>query len=90
MGFETIVVGVFAPPLDESWLGRPLEAGAIAELARLWKSHGINPAGEGGELETAVLDAPMFGGRIEIRKARSDYRRDSGVLKVDHAEVVPK
>lgn len=88
-GFEVVVVGVHAPPLDEAWLGRPLDAGTIAELEDLWGSHGINPAGEGGELETLVLSAPMFEGRIDVLKARPDFRRDSGTLIIDRAEVVP-
>jgi predicted ATP pyrophosphatase (TIGR00289 family) len=89
-GHRVIVSGVFAPPLDEEWLGRPIDAATVHELEALWEAHGIHPAGEGGEIETTVLDAPMFRSRIEVRAARRDYHRDSGVLVVERAEVVPK
>ncbi len=89
-GHQVIVSGVFAPPLDEEWLGRTMDATTVQELEGLWESHGINPAGEGGEIETTVLDAPMFGSRIEVRAARREYHRDSGVLHIQRAEVVPK
>ncbi len=89
-GHQVIVSGVFAPPLDEEWLGRVIDAKTVQELEALWYSHGINPAGEGGELETTVLDAPMFRSRIEVLQARPEFHRDSGVLVVERAEVVPK
>jgi diphthine-ammonia ligase len=89
-GHHVIVSGVFAPPLDEEWLGRVIDATAIQELEGLWERHGIHPAGEGGEIETTVLDAPLFRCRIEVRQARREFSRDSGVLVVERAEVVPK
>jgi diphthine-ammonia ligase len=89
-GYQVMVTGVFAPPLDESWLGRFIDRDTRDVLAALWKGHGINPAGEGGEIETTVLDAPLFGGRIEVRSSTLDYHRDSGVLHIDEAEVVER
>ena len=89
-GYQVLVSGVFAPPLDEEWLGRQIDASTVHELEGLWGSHGINPAGEGGELETTVLDAPMFRSRIVVTAALRDFHRDSGVLFIERAEVVPK
>ncbi len=89
-GHKVVVSGVFAPPLNAEWLGRELDAPALHELEALWTSHGIHPAGEGGELETTVLDAPLFRSSIAIRAARRDFHRDSGVLVIEEAEVVPK
>jgi diphthamide synthase (EF-2-diphthine--ammonia ligase) len=31
------------------------------------EQYGISPSGEGGEIETTVLDAPMFKQKIEIK-----------------------
>jgi diphthine-ammonia ligase len=89
-GHRVIVSGVFAPPLDAEWLGREIDAPTVHRLEALWGSHGIHPAGEGGELETTVLDAPLFRSRIVVKAARRDFHRDSGVLVVERAEVVPK
>jgi len=89
-GHEVVVSGVFAPPLDEEWLGRTIDATTVHQLEALWATHGINPAGEGGEIETTVLDAPLFSSRIRITAARREYRRDSGVLVIEGTEAVPK
>jgi uncharacterized protein (TIGR00290 family) len=89
-GHQVIVSGVFAPPLDEEWLGRTIDATTVHALEALWRSHGIHPAGEGGEIETTVLDAPLFRSRIAVTSARRDYRRDSGVLMIEDVEEVPK
>ena len=89
-GYDVLVTGVAAPPLDKAWLGRTIDADTVAELDGLWRSHGINPAGEGGELETTVLDAPMFNKRIQVDKALVEFGRDSGVLHIELARLVVK
>lgn len=86
--FEVMVSGVFAPPLDASWLGRTLDAGMVERLAALQDDHGINPAGEGGELETTVLWAPLFGRRLLVGGTRMRTGPDWGVLEVGSARLV--
>ncbi|MCJ7560156.1 diphthine--ammonia ligase, partial [Candidatus Bathyarchaeota archaeon] len=55
-GFKVIISGVFAYPLDESWLGKEIDKELIERLVLLGKEFGLSPAGEGGEIETTVLD----------------------------------
>lgn len=81
-GFDVIIIGVFAEPLGEGWLGRRLDGKAIDELASLRKSHGLNPAGEGGELETFVTWAPGWKARLVIEKAEKSYRNYAGTLTI--------
>lgn len=57
---EVDIVAVAADGLDRSWLGRRLDREAIAALKELAEEYGIHPAGEGGEFETLVVDAPAF------------------------------
>ena len=64
--FEVIIVGVFAYPLDEKWLGRKIDKKFIAEMKKLNEKYKINPAGEGGEFETFVLDCPLFKRKLEV------------------------
>ena len=64
--FKVVISGIFAYPLDEKWLGKQIEPTVIARLVELQSQYGISPSGEGGEIETTVLDAPMFKQRIEI------------------------
>ncbi|MFC6871821.1 diphthine--ammonia ligase [Halobellus marinus] len=65
-GFEIRVVQVAARGLDESWLGRTLDADALAELVDLNESYGVHILGEGGEFETLVTDGPHMRRPIEL------------------------
>ena len=88
--FEVIIGGVFAPPLDGEWLGRKLDAEAVKELIRLEEEFHINPAGEGGEIETFVTDAPFFRKKIEIKKATKNFKGKSGTYDIEGAGLVEK
>jgi ABC transporter with metal-binding/Fe-S-binding domain ATP-binding protein len=85
--FEVIVSGVFAPPLDGTWLGRRLDPAMVDELARLQQRWGINPAGEGGELETTVLWAPMFRRRLVLDSSTKREGPTWAVLQVERAHL---
>ena len=65
-GFEITIVRVAAYGLDESWLGRTLDAGALADLEALNDEYGVHLLGEGGEFETLVVDGPHMDRRIEV------------------------
>jgi asparagine synthase (glutamine-hydrolysing) len=66
--FKIVTVGVFAYPFDESWLGREIDKKFLEEVLKLNVKYGINPAGEGGEFETFVLNCPMFSKELKIKK----------------------
>ncbi|MFZ0011133.1 MAG: diphthine--ammonia ligase [Halobacteriota archaeon] len=63
---DIMVVQVAAYGMDESWLGRKLDEGAVDDLSVLHRKHGVHIMGEGGEYETLVLDAPIFKRRIKV------------------------
>jgi len=65
-GFEITIVQVAAAGLDESWLGRRLDADALDELVTLNERYGVHPLGEGGEFETLVTDGPHMDRPIEL------------------------
>ena len=81
-GFEMMIVGVYAYGLDEKWLGRTLDMDAFDELLALREKYGISPAGEGGEFETLVLNAPYFKKRLVIEEMEKEWHRDSGSVRV--------
>jgi len=58
--FEIIVTGVFAYPLNEKWVGRKIDSLFISDMKKLNEKYKINPAGEGGEFETLVINCPLF------------------------------
>jgi diphthine-ammonia ligase len=88
--FKVIIVGVYAFGLDQTWLGREINAETLNQLVELNRKYQISLVGEGGEYESLVLDAPIFKKRIEIVKAETKYANNSGVLVVKEAKLVDK
>ncbi|MCI0480849.1 MAG: TIGR00289 family protein, partial [Candidatus Dadabacteria bacterium] len=85
-----VVSGVFAEHLDEGWLGERIDEDAICELARLRDKYGINPSGEGGEIETTVLWAPFFRKRIVVVESEIEYQNFSGTYTIKDAKLADK
>ena len=61
-----IIVKIASQGLDKSWLGREITEKDIDKLVEINEKFGFNVAGEGGEFETLVLDAPMFKKQLKI------------------------
>jgi len=91
-GFRVIISGVYAYPFDASWLGAELTEEKIMRLAQLQERYQINPSGEGGEIETFVLDgpAPLFRKRIEILRASGTYANYRGQYIIEEMRLVEK
>lgn len=88
--FQVVISGVFAYPLDESWLGKQIDTKLIQRLVEFEQKFGISPSGEGGEIETTVLDAPMFKRKIEIQDYAISAKGNSGVFTIKYARLVAK
>lgn len=88
--FKVIISGVFAYPLDERWLGKEIDEKTIKELVKLKEKYSISPSGEGGEIETTVLDAPFFKKRIEILDSEIISKENSGVFIIKKTKLVEK
>ena len=89
-GFKTIIVGVYAEGLDESWLGRELDENALKELDVIAEKYGINISGEGGEFETLVIDGPNFLKKLEIVDSTMHWEGTRGELIIKEARLVFK
>lgn len=87
--FELMLVGVSAYGLDERWLGRIIDKDGLEELIRLSKKYGFNPAFEGGEAETFVLDAPHFKYRLMV-KGEKHWDGVRGIFTITDIEKVRK
>lgn len=57
-GFKVEITSVAARGLNEEWVGTVLDEGSLGELLELAEKYGFNPAGEGGEYETRVVEFP--------------------------------
>ena len=88
--FKVVISGVFAYPLDETWLGKEIDHKIIERLVALQQQYGLSPSGEGGEIETTVLDAPLFKKKIEILDSSVEARGNSGVFKILQVRLVEK
>jgi ABC transporter with metal-binding/Fe-S-binding domain ATP-binding protein len=89
-GFEVVISGVFAYPLDEKWLGKRIDPQLISRLVELQQQYGLSPSGEGGEIETTVLDAPLFKRKIQILRGHVEARGNSGTYTIEKARLVKK
>ncbi len=89
-GMEIVVTAVAAMGLDERWLGRVLDRDAAGELKELSLRYGFDVCGEGGEMETLVVDAPWFGKRLEIVEARKAWDGVRGSYVVEEARLIPR
>lgn len=90
-GFEITIVQVAAYGLDESWLGRTLDAKAIEELQALNEEYGVHILGEGGEFETIVTDGPHMQRAIELDyDVEWDEPGGRGRLRITDARLAEK
>jgi diphthine-ammonia ligase len=80
--FKIMIVGVFAYPLNQSWLGRIIDNDFIHEVSQLKDKYKIHAAGEGGEFETFVLNCPLFKHELKVKsfkdimEGENAYRRE--------------
>jgi len=84
------IVHVSALGFDEGWLGRKMDERMIEELKVLKERYGIHLAGEGGEYESLVVDAPFFARRIKLVRTEKVWCDDHGTLNVLEATLVEK
>ncbi len=88
--FKVLITGVFGDGL-QSLIGKQLDNKLLAELRRANENFRINPAGEGGEFESFVLDMPLFRKKIVIQKFEllelSEYSR---LIEIKRARLEPK
>lgn len=86
-GYDIRFSRVAADGLDASWAGACLDGPTLARLQRLR----LHVAGEGGEYETLVLDAPHFRRRIVVDEADTEASASRATWHVRrwHTEAKP-
>ncbi|MCI4324611.1 MAG: diphthine--ammonia ligase [Thermoplasmata archaeon] len=85
------IVQVAAEPLGPDFVGRRLDLPLLEELERI--SANVRPiqvAGEGGEYETLVVDAPFFSSRLVLEEERVERRGSATRMTIGGAHLVPK
>lgn len=89
-GMDIRIAAAAADGFDITWLGRRLDADALDDLKALNRKYYVHIAGEGGEFETAVLDAPFFKKKIVIALAESKWEKDCGEYRILDAVLKEK
>ena len=86
-GHKVIITSVTTEGMDESWLGKELTLEDIEAIHQLSLKFRFNIDGEGGEFETAVLDAPWMDSKIDIQHT-AHWTGRRGWLDIWAAELV--
>lgn len=81
--FKIIITGVFAYPLNDSWLEKKINQKFIEDLKTLFEKYKINPAGEGGEYETFVLNCPLFTRELNIQNKKISGKNNSWRMEIE-------
>ncbi len=82
--FKTLIISVSADGLQD-FIGKVIDEKNVEEIIARAKKYGFNPAFEGGEAETLVLEAPFFKKKIkpEIRIEKLDeYNYRARILSI--------
>ncbi len=88
--FSVIITKIAAYGLNEKWVGRKIDANSIKELAILEEKYKINPAGEGGEYESLVLDTPFFSKKIDLMFDKKMENEFTGEIKIKKVKLIRK
>ena len=67
MGFKFIITRITSMGIPMDLLGKPIEENDVIRLNKLSRKYGFNPAFEGGEAETLVLDTPLMKKEIIVK-----------------------
>jgi len=81
--FKVLIIGVFAYPLDKSWLGKVIDKESIKDVKKLKEKYKIHPAGEGGEFETFVFDCPLFKKPLAIIDKKISGEKNSWKIEIE-------
>lgn len=87
-GLDVRIVQVASEALGETLLGGRLDAALLGKLDALGGSgRGFDVAGEGGDYETLVVDAPFFSSRLEAARSHVERRGGQARWVVDEARL---
>ncbi|MGV8086693.1 MAG: diphthine--ammonia ligase [Candidatus Woesearchaeota archaeon] len=77
--FEILIVGTFAYGMD-NLIGKKIDEKFIKDIIILRDKFKINPAGEGGEFESFILNAPYFSKPLCIINSKVVKDNSGGIL----------
>jgi diphthine-ammonia ligase len=82
--FEFLLSAIAADGLTEKWLGKIITSEDVIALGKI---PGIQPAGEGGEFESFVVNCPMFSRPLNIKKALTIMESENtGIYQIEEIQ----
>jgi len=85
--FNIVIIGVAAYPLNKNFLGKKIDKQFIKEIKKLNEKYKINPAGEGGEFETFVLNCPLMKKPLKIINKKIQGDKNSWRMEIEVKNV---
>ncbi|MFK8102812.1 MAG: diphthine--ammonia ligase [Saprospiraceae bacterium] len=82
LGFRAVVLCLNAQLLDESFLGREIDANFMKDLPA-----GVDPCGENGEFHTFCFDGPIFNYPVEFELGEKVFRSYPQPKQADNSAV---
>jgi len=82
-GIEFIIFSINTYGIPLRFLGKKIELKEVYEILERSKKYGFNPAFEGGECETFVVNAPLFKKEIFIEGKPIRISQFEGYLKIE-------
>jgi diphthine-ammonia ligase len=90
-GYKFILTSVSCAGLDDAFLGKVVDPEIAEKIISRSKQFHFNPAFEGGEAETLVLDCPLFRKKkIKIERSKIIWNGYSGSLEIEKASLEEK
>lgn len=87
---DVMIIAVAAYGLGEEWLGRHLDEDTVGLLLRRAERYRFNAVGEGGDLDTLVLDAPLYKRKLRPTKTIREWEGDRGRLVISGLDEAEK
>lgn len=81
LNFDIIIIGAFAEGFDNV-VGKKIDSTFVKEMSRLKDKYKTNPAGEGGEFESFVLNAPFFKKKLVIDVSKIIKDKEGGKILI--------
>ena len=90
--FHVIFTTVASMGFNEKDIGRKLDDKMLNRLINLHNKYGVSLAGEGGEYETLVLDAPFYKKKIVVEESTIEWNepKSFGYYRIDKLRLVNK
>ena len=89
--FEIKIIAIAAEGLTEEYLGKTYDLNMLEDLKQKNKQFGLHVAGEGGEFESFVTNAPLFKKKLVIKEASPVMdTKNSGYLDIKEVEIHTK